>query len=377
MPQVEPFVDASVVPPTPLFTYTQLLRGPRHRWWRPLVGIVLFLATLLAFILALLVVLLGAALGVALATRGGAGAGLPLARTWLAQLSDTQFSAIDLLANNLLLASLIPTVFVAVWGGHRVRIGLLGSVEGRLRWGWMFRAAAIAVTVFSLVFAGLSLLPGGQASLKPEQDWLIMTVIMVLTTPLQSAGEEFLFRGWLSQAVGSWFSRPLVAAVAAGLVSSTLFAIAHGSSDPWLFADRFSFGVVASVLTYRTGGLEAGIAVHTVNNLFAFSLAIITGQLSSTALVSSESPVDFVINLADLLIVAAIVLAVGHRLRLRRWWTLAAPWPVAAGTTSAPPPWPGPAGSPVRSDGGRSDGGGPDGFWSAGGGPGGPQGPAA
>ena len=36
--------------------------------------------------------------------------------------------------------------------------------------------------------------------------WLLLVV--VLTTPLQSAAEEYLFRGYLSQAVAAWVRHP-------------------------------------------------------------------------------------------------------------------------------------------------------------------------
>ena len=56
----------------------------------------------------------------------------------------------------------------------------------------------------------------------------------ILLTPLQSAGEEYLFRGWIMQNVGSYFARPLVGLVVSLTVSTALFAAAHLSPDPWV-----------------------------------------------------------------------------------------------------------------------------------------------
>ena len=47
------------------------------------------------------------------------------------------------------------------------------------------------------------------------------------------------------------------------LVSAVLFALAHGLGSAWGFADLVFFASVASWLSLRTGGLEAGIAMHT------------------------------------------------------------------------------------------------------------------
>ena len=44
---------------------------------------------------------------------------------------------------------------------------------------------------------------------------------------------------------------------AALLVTSTLFAMAHGLQNFPLFFDRFMFGFIAGWLVIRTGGLEA------------------------------------------------------------------------------------------------------------------------
>jgi hypothetical protein len=54
----------------------------------------------------------------------------------------------------------------------------------------------------------------------------------------------------------------------------------HGWGTPWGFADLVVFGVLTGYLTIRTGGLEAAIALHVVNNLVAAGLAAALGQFS-------------------------------------------------------------------------------------------------
>ncbi|WP_203798122.1 CPBP family intramembrane glutamic endopeptidase [Actinoplanes couchii] len=66
------------------------------------------------------------------------------------------------------------------------------------------------------------------------------------------------------------------------LLSSLLFGLAHGLGSPWLLADTILFGLVTAFLTIRTGGLEAAIALHVVNNLAGFTLAHVTGTMDTT-----------------------------------------------------------------------------------------------
>ena len=51
---------------------------------------------------------------------------------------------------------------------------------------------------------------------RPSAGTLVgLLVVILLTTPLQSAAEEVGFRGYLSQAVASWFARPVTGALVA------------------------------------------------------------------------------------------------------------------------------------------------------------------
>ena len=108
------------------------------------------------------------------------------------------------------------------------------------------------------------------------RDYLL---VIAFLTPFQAAGEEYLFRGYLTQAFGGLFHRAWVAV----LVPAFLFGLAHGlgQSVP-VFFDRFAFGLVAGTLVVLTGGLEAGIAMHVLNNWLAFGLALAYGDMTST-----------------------------------------------------------------------------------------------
>jgi hypothetical protein len=96
-------------------------------------------------------------------------------------------------------------------------------------------------------------------------------------TPLQAAGEEYFFRGWIMQVIGSWFRRPVVGLVVTTVVSTVAFSAAHGSPDLWILGSIGCLAVAACLATWRTGGLEAGIAMHAVNNVLAFVTTILFG----------------------------------------------------------------------------------------------------
>ena len=263
--------------------YYHLLRTPRWRWWRPLAGLPL-LAVL--WLLANVVLIAVAELG-----------------TWVTSTELELFTGVGpsdagplvLLTGNLALALLIPAAWLAVLVVHRERPGWLSSVTGRLRWALLWRFTLVGAVTTVTAYGGLLIVSATTdepTSSVPIPDATVVAVLLavtVLSTPLQAAAEEYAFRGYLLQAIAGWIPRPRLAVVFAGKLSAVLFAAAHGTQDSGLFAARFFFGVVAVWTVFRTGGLEAAIALHAVNNLVVLVVAISTGTLSD-ALTVTELP---------------------------------------------------------------------------------------
>jgi membrane protease YdiL (CAAX protease family) len=301
--------------------YTQLLRGPAHRWWFALVGLAIALAGLLVVVgVSTVAVVVATVLGVVDA-------------------ADLESSLDDwwmLLLTNLGLAALIPISVLAVWGGHRWRPRWVSSVAGGLRWRWLVVSAGACLLVAGATTAvtwALGGLPTGTG-----RDVAVLLLVVALTTPLQAAGEEYLFRGWLAQAIGSLFARAVLGAVVAALVSAALFALAHGSQNPWLFLDRFAFGLLASYLVWRTGGLEAAIAAHTVNNVVVFVPTILTGGLAAALTVTDVPATLVLLDIASMVALGATLVWLARRTRVQRFFVPASP---------PPAPAPGGAGGPV------------------------------
>lgn len=102
---------------------------------------------------------------------------------------------------------------------------------------------------------------------------IALILISLLTTPLQAAAEEVMFRGAIMPSIGAWI-RPVKASVVVALiVSSLIFGFMHASLDPWLLSYYILFGVFMALMALISRGLEAPIAFHVVNNVVLMVLA--------------------------------------------------------------------------------------------------------
>ncbi len=201
----------------------------------------------------------------------------------LKQLTSYQLP-FGLVVGHLGLAMLIPISMGLVLFLHHVRPGILSSVVIGLRWGWLGVCLVVAFASLWLVLLVQNLTqPGGPVfGFNPQPGAVWFIVVMLLTTPLQAAAEEYFFRGYLMQSLGSMVSTPWFGI----LTSAAVFTAFHGSLDPALVLDRFAFGVLAGWLVVRTGGLEAGIAAHVANNVSSFGLAALTASVAQVKAIS-------------------------------------------------------------------------------------------
>jgi len=268
--------------------FLQAMRSRDWRWWRPLLGLLLFGVV---FSVADVVVVL-----VAFITRVSPDFGLQ-------NLTDP----FTLLITNLTLIVAIPTVWLAWAVAHGMRIGWSSSVLARLRWRlfvpFTLRAlATLGVGIALTVGIAVAVQPEAVSGPVPGYFWLLL--IVFFTTPLQSAAEEYLFRGYLSQAIAGWIRAPRAGAVVAALVTATLFSLAHLPPDFLTFFDRFAFGLAASAVVWLTGGLEAAIVLHAVNNVLVFVLA---GALGDAVATEEASGPGLLVVALDLLVMGAYV----------------------------------------------------------------------
>jgi membrane protease YdiL (CAAX protease family) len=263
-------------------SYPLMLRTWTYAWWRPVVGLLSLLLSMFVVVPLVLFPLL--AVTVALDHTGSYADALKNAAT----LDPVTWQG--LLYLNLSLAGLVPATWLILRWLHGMRPRWLTSVEPGLRWRFFGACLGLSVVAIAAQLTVGAFLPSDPNNLgtdaNPITSTLVkMLVVVVITTPLQAMGEEYAFRGYLLQAVGSLSRRPWVAI----LVSGFLFGLAHGVQNAPLFVDRFAFGVLAGYLVYRTGGLEAGIALHIWNNIVAFGFALFLGSIDDTLNVTEVS----------------------------------------------------------------------------------------
>ncbi|UJP10453.1 CPBP family intramembrane metalloprotease [Microbacterium sp. KUDC0406] len=332
-PSVSPSASRSAVtpPPAPIgsaswpevtleaeYHRLNVARARRPRWWRPLLVALLGIALYIGMVVVLAIPFaVMAAFVPEVATVA-----LRLADPDGLDLNEPVTFVIAMLSIILMLPALLIASRVVAGRG----VGLLSSVTGRLRWGWMLRCLGLAAAVFAVgtgIQTAVSALRGDDLVVTggASQPWP-MLLLVVLLVPLQSATEEYVFRGFLMQTIGSWLKHPAFAI----LLPLPLFVFGH-LYDVWGLLSVGVFALAAGWLTWRTGGLEAGIALHVVNNVSIF-------LLSSFGLADANSsgggPVDLLVSV---LVLGASVAAIEWlqrrtpvvRTRVLRWPAPTAP----------------------------------------------------
>ncbi len=293
--------------------YHLMLRTWTYSWWRPVVGILLLGLGMVVVLplLALPVLVAGV-----LIENGQEDFG----QAFMDAGSFRKLTPSGLLFLNLSLGGMILWTWGLVRVLHSLRPRWLSSVVPKLRWGYLFACMGLAVVaLIAQVVVGVLVPESGNpevtTGVNPVTGTTIaLAVVILLTTPFQAAGEEYVFRGYLMQAVGALSRRRWVAL----LVTATLFAVAHGLQNFPLFFDRFMFGLIAGWLVIRTGGLEAGIAMHVLNNYLAFGLALMFGDIGETLTVSEVSWWNIPVTLTQSIVYAGLAAWVAKAMRLQR-----------------------------------------------------------
>jgi membrane protease YdiL (CAAX protease family) len=292
----------SVLPPDGA-AYPQILRGESYVWWRSLLGVLFGVGMFL---------LLTGVVSQAVVTL-----------VWSFTAGDYSFAdyyqeafaferPVGMLATNLGIATLIPIAWVLMMAVHQVRPRWLSSVKPRIRWPYLLGSLLVAVVALNGVLALSSLVDGEDLRFDPQPGLWGFLVVILLTSPLQAIAEEVFFRGYLMQALGSLVAQPWFGVV----VSAVVFALLHGVQNPALFASRLAFGLLAGVLVWRTGGLEAPIAAHIVNNVCAYGIAGFTTSIAELKAIREISWGDAAFDVGGFALFAVLAYLLFRLLRL-------------------------------------------------------------
>ncbi len=301
------------------YEYHRVYRAGRQGWGWYVGGIVT--ALLLFFVVAAIVVLVGAivlllAIGTPVGELGDR----------MAALADTgDVTPSVLLFLNAVLILGIPSAWFCTRVLHGVRPRWLASVAPRIRWRWLLVSFGVSLLTLVIALVLGTLLPGAAESedvsggvnafTDTTRDFLLVIVLM---TPLQAVAEEYVFRGYLTQAFGGLLRNAEVARYVAVIGPALLFAVAHGAGQSIpVFIDRLAFGIVAGILVIATGGLEAAIAYHVLNNLLAFAFALFFGDMTEALNATGGSGWDVVISLVKSVVFVVLSIYVARRMGLQ------------------------------------------------------------
>ncbi|HWQ03742.1 MAG TPA: type II CAAX endopeptidase family protein [Longilinea sp.] len=187
----------------------------------------------------------------------------------LASLSQTSVFLVTMLP--------FPAALCILWIGqrwiHNRPILQLVNPFDRVRWRMLLLSAAVwfgLAIVSDLVLSQLQ--PGNYVWTFEFKKFLPFLLLSLLLVPLQTATEEFIFRGYLAQGLsllnaGIWPSL---------IIPALVFGLLHGFNPEvgtygMLLTLPFyiAFGFLAGWLTLRSRGLELSLGMHMANNLYA------------------------------------------------------------------------------------------------------------
>ena len=288
--------------PHTLHYHRQFAALPDNRWFKP---ILVALLTLVFYLIAIVVLFVGFFVW-ALFALGADGD----FNAWSGQLIDVNTTT-GVLFGLISVILMWPATELATLCIYRRSFSSMISLRGGTRWGRLGRYLLVGAAVWvvcAIVMVAFS--DGAMGSLTSGIVWnsqgLAMLVAIILLVPFQATAEEVVLRGLAMNIIGSWLRHPAWAV----LIPVPFFVVGHVYDLPGLI-DVGIFAVIVGTLTIITGGLEAGIAFHIVNNVFAFGLGVLAGaDLNAT----SAPTVEVVVSIAAP-IVFGIIVVLDHRRR--------------------------------------------------------------
>ena len=304
--------------------YHRLARTYRaFRWWKPLmVGLIalgLYLGVMLLATIAFVVFAVGdpeleSAMDAAMLAPDAIDMSIPVVFV---------FSMLSLIL-------MLPAILLATRMMNVQKVGTLTSVTGTMRWRWLGVCLLVALAVLALSYGMTFILDAVSGhGLSPDftaPDMWLMLVLTLLLVPFQATAEEFVFRGYLMQLVGGWLRHPAFAI----LLPIPLFVAGH-AYDIYGQLDVGFFALAAGWLAWRTGGLEAAIALHVVNNSVIFALGAI-GMVDVS--VTESSLPSLIASMVTTLVFVVAIMWLAKRRNIQR--RSVPPAPVAV---PAPAPW--------------------------------------
>jgi membrane protease YdiL (CAAX protease family) len=250
--------------------FLDLAARGKTNWWRYPAAIVLAVVLWLLFLTVAIV-------------------GIELAHGMPADISEalTQPKHIQVFygATGGLFGLLLISLTLAVRFVHGKRFG---DIVGIWSWRRLATGAAIWLGVCLLaVVIDYLLQPSGFSSTAGGAT-AVLALWALPSLTVQTFTEEFIFRGYITQALLLATRRPLVTAVLSGLA----FAALHIPNGWPQAASAAAFGVITAVIAMRTAGIAFTFGLHLVNNLFGAMIVVSANDVfrGSPALITQATP---------------------------------------------------------------------------------------
>jgi len=244
--------------PTKLKDSMRFFQVPARRWWWGLIALAVYVVCYLIVMFGSSFIML--AVDPSILETAGNGGEIPTTPSLF-------------LVNNLAIAMDIGVCTLLSWVFFRQGFGWLVSVTGRFRWKWMGIALGIFAIGYAVEMIVEIFISGaadyGLTDLTIEPYTVFMLLSILVTTPFQCAGEEFQSRAFLGRIVAAIIPFRVPGLILSALIPSVVFMWLHDAQDPWLNLNYFCVALMMWWLAYRTGGIEASIALHFVNNIFS------------------------------------------------------------------------------------------------------------
>ena len=210
-------------------------------------------------------------------------------------------SPLAIFFSDLLIIVFIPSVYLASKVVKDRPFSSYSSSRGGWNFKLYFKALVIPVILYIIYMAA-------EAAILGQKDVshfsIAFLAVILISVPLQSIAEEYVFRGLIMQTFGSWFKIPVLALV----LQAIIFALAHGYNSIGLFETLVS-GLGYGFFAWKTNGIEVSSAMHSANN-FAVGLFVMLGLKVST---SSPQLMDVVSGIVFLIVLYIIMYCVGKK----------------------------------------------------------------
>lgn len=162
--------------------------------------------------------------------------------------------------------------FVLKWSHKKPFISIITSYQ-KIRWGRFFFAFAVwGILIILLTVISYFTSPQEFEIQFNASKFMVLVIVTAIFIPIQTATEEFIFRGYLMQGFALVFKNGWLPII----ITSILFGLMHASNPEakthgllLMMPYYMLFGAFLGMLALLDEGLELSIGIHCANNLIS------------------------------------------------------------------------------------------------------------